>query len=132
MALTAQNVGFAKMTDEILSLGIELRFIGILDEGGTVVYTKIKNEKLAVFNREEQEMFELDQFVIKNIQKVFDEPLGKVTSICVHREKICQLIYYVNDLIIYITCEPNASNHRVMEISEKILKIIGEFELDEN
>jgi len=40
------------------------------------------------------------------------------------REKIHQLIYYVNGLIVYVTCERNIDDHELLQIEKKIKLII--------
>ena len=74
-------------------------------------------------------MLSADLSVMKLMQGLFDESLGRVTFMHTVRDKVHQLVYYIDDMMVYVSCERNVDNHRIVEISNKIepiiIKLIG-------
>jgi hypothetical protein len=48
-------------------------------------------------------------------------------NISVHakREKVQQLIFYLDDIIVYVTCDPGTDSKKIPEISDKIQDLVG-------
>ena len=74
-------------------------------------------------------MLSADLSVMKLMQALFDESLGRVTFMHTVRDKLHQLVYYIDDLIVYVSCERNIANQKIMQISNAIeaiiIKLIG-------
>ena len=115
---------FEKISDEILVIDKVMRYVGFTDSDGDIIYSKMKKGKTSLKNLEQEQKFAADLSIIKKIQETFDESLGKITLIHMTREKIHQLIYYVGDLMVYVTCEQQLNDHRLIEITNKIKSII--------
>ena len=117
-------VDFEKMSDEILAIDEVMRYVGFTDLKGSIVYNKMKKGKTSLKNQEQERKFSTDLSTIKKMQGIFDESLGKVTLIHMIREKIHQLIYYVNGLMVYVTCERNIDDIHLLQIEKNIKSII--------
>ena len=117
-------VDFEKMSDEILAIDEVMRYVGFTDLKGSIVYNKMKEGKTSLKNQEQERKFSTDLSTIKKMQGTFDESLGKVTLIHMIREKIHQLIYYVNGLMVYVTCERNVDDLHLLQIEKNIKSII--------
>ena len=117
-------VDFEKMSDEILAIDEVMRYVGFTDLKGSIVYNKMKEGKTSLKNQEQERKFSTDLSTIKKMQGIFDESLGKVTLIHMIREKIHQLIYYVNGLMVYVTCERNVDDLHLLQIEKNIKSII--------
>lgn len=117
-------VDFEKISDEILAIDEVMRYVGITDLKGSIVYSKMKKGKTSLKNQEQERKFATDLSTIKRMQGIFDESLGKITLIHMIREKLHQLIYYVNGLMVYVTCERNVDDHHLLQIEKKIKSII--------
>jgi len=59
------------MRKSILYFSDEIRFVGIMDEKGTVLSSAYKHKQYEI--GKENEVFELDVNIIRNIQEVYDE-----------------------------------------------------------
>ena len=118
------TLNFDKLSDKILSVDDTMRYIGIVDEKGNTIYSKMKEGKKSLKSREEENKFSAEMHITRQMQQVFDDSLGKITLTHMTRAKLHQLVYYEGNLIIYVTCERNVDSHKIAEISEKIEKII--------
>ena len=115
---------FDKISNEVLAIDEAMRYFGITDPEGNIVYNKMKKGKTSLTSPDKESRFAVDLSIVKNIQGVFDEQLGKVISIHMIREKLHQLIYYVGDLVVYVTCERDVDDHHLLQIDKKTKSII--------
>lgn len=106
--------------DEILAADDMIRYIGIIDSDGNVISNKSKNEEI----KPAQEMFRTDLHIMKNVLDVSDSSFGKTISTQILRERSYQLTYYHDDIIIYISCDPDVDSQKMLEISEKIGQLV--------
>ncbi len=116
---------FTKLVYEILAVDDTMRYAEIIDEEGELILNKMKQGKYSVKEQRKEELLSLDTYMTKKIQQKFNRALGKLAFTHVSREKVHQLVWYHNDLIIYCTCEGHVDNHKILEISSKIETILG-------
>jgi len=116
--------GFEKITEEILAVDDSVRYVGVVDNRGRLAYSKLKEGKKSLKTQKEEEVFAADLSVIKLMQELFNDSLGRVTLEHTIREKLHQIVYYTDAHMIYVTCERNIDNHTVTEISNKIESIL--------
>ena len=106
-----------------------IRYVGIIGEKGNILHGEIKKGKKILLDQREQEVLSADLSVMKLMQELFDESLGRVTFTHTIRDKIHQLVYHIDDMMVYVSCERNIDNHKIVEISNKIepiiIKLIG-------
>ena len=113
-------IDFAK-TFDILMVDEAVRYVGIIDSAGNIVASKSRGGDMA-----DDEVFRFDQRILKSVLDVENDIHGKAIRIHTTREKIEQFVYYCDNLIIYVTCDPRIEHKRLLEISDKIQDIIGQ------
>ncbi len=120
---------FKNIADKILALDNAIRYVGIIGEKGNILHGEIKEGKKILLSQKEQEVLSADLSVMKLMQGLFDDSLGRVTFMHTVRDKIHQMVYYIDDMMVYVSCERNIDGHKIVEISNKIepiiIKLIG-------
>lgn len=120
---------FKKVADKILAVDDAIRYVGVIDEKGNILHGEIKEGKKILLSQKEQEVLSADLSVMKLMQGLFDDSLGRVTFMHTVRDKIHQMVYYIDDMMMYVSCERNIDGHKIVEISNKIepiiIKLIG-------
>ncbi len=116
---------FTKLVYEILAIDDSMRYVEIMDEEGELILNKMKQGKYSVREQRKEELLSLDIYMTKKIQQKFNRALGRLAFTHVCREKVHQLVWYHDELIIYCTCEGHVNNHKILEISSKIETILG-------
>ena len=106
-----------------------IRYVGIIGEKGGILHGEMKEGKKLLVSQREQEVLSADLSVMKLMQGLFDESLGRVTFTHTVRDKVHQLVYHIDDMMVYVSCERNIDGHKIVEISNKIepiiIKLIG-------
>ncbi len=116
---------FPKLVYEILSVDDSMRYVEIIGEEGELILNKMKQEKYTVKAQRKEELLSLDLYNTKKIEQKFNKALGKIAFTHVSRTKVHQLVWYHDNMIVYCTCEGDANNHKIIEISSKIEAILG-------
>ncbi|NIU02099.1 MAG: hypothetical protein GWN01_14680, partial [Nitrosopumilaceae archaeon] len=91
-----------EMSRKVISMEEGIRFVGVMDHDGKVL-TEATRDGLQLQSKE-REVFEIDHHLIRNINSVFDDYLGKVRTMMIIRDKIKQLVFYKNRKIIFVSC----------------------------
>lgn len=112
-----------EMIDEILAIDDVVWYIAIIDSIGNVISSKLKKNTNNVIE-DQEEMYMVDLRITKSMLDIFDSSFGKTISLQIKREKTRQMIYYHDNLIIYITCDPKTDNKKISEISDKIEHLV--------
>ena len=115
-----------KIIEEILAADEAMRYVAIIT-GMDIIFNKMKKGKTSLKSVEQETRFAADLSIMNDMQKVFDEPLGKVSQIHIVRKKVHQLVYLIGNLVIYVTCERNIADRKVQEISSKVEQKIRSF-----
>ena len=118
MEIVLKTINFEQISNLITLCSDSIRFVGIIDTEGIVIH-KQKNVLDEEYLVKDVELFEVDQPIMKNIQAVFDESLGKVQHMEIYRESISQIIHYVDDHIIYISTS-SENEEKFYDLSHKI------------
>lgn len=113
-----------KVASEIINADEIIRYLAIVDHDGNVVYRKVKKNKASLESTSNEEKYAFELSLMKNMHDLFDESFGKTTFTHTVRELIHQLVYYTQEYIIYVTCQREAGDHKIMDISAKIENII--------
>ena len=101
-----------------------IRFVGIIDCDIQTLMSRSQKNKTSHITPKDEEKFAEDLIKIKSIQEKLDNFIGKVLFSHIIRKKLHQVVYYVDNLIIYITCEPNADLENINLISRNVEYII--------
>lgn len=120
---------FKKIADQILAVDDAIHYVEVVGEKGSVLHSAIKEGKKNLLGQKEQEVLSADLSVMKLMQGLFDDSLGRVTFTHTVRDKVHQLVYYIDDMMVYVSCERSIDNYKIVEISNKIepiiIKLIG-------
>lgn len=111
--------------DEILTIDDSMRYVRFIDKKGKLICDKVKNGKILLQDQEGLGKFSSELPIMKQMQELFDESLGKIRIMHMIRDKVQQFVYYVDDMIIYITCERNTGTHTIIEIVNKIDSVLS-------
>ncbi|MCH7648333.1 MAG: hypothetical protein IIA83_06985 [Thaumarchaeota archaeon] len=111
--------------DEILAVDDVIQHIAIVDSKGNIIHSKSKNNAKNTI-KDETGLYPMDLSITKQMLDVYDYSLGKTISLQTRREKINQLVYYHDYLIIYISCDAKTDNKKILEISSKIEHLVQE------
>jgi len=117
-----------KLVNTILELNHSFRCVGFIDNVDNTMFSKMNEGKTNLITNTEEEKFVVDLQTIKKIQDGFVDKLGVVSFSHVMRKKMQQLIYNIDDIIIYVTCESNVDHNTIVEISKLINDTIYEYE----
>lgn len=123
-------MNFEKIVNEILSIDPVMRYVRLIDEKGKLINDEVKKDKTLLQNQEGLGKFSGELPIMKQIQGVFDESLGKARFMHIIRDKVHQFIYYVDSVIIYITCERNTNPSKIVEIVNKIDSILAKSDIE--
>ncbi len=123
-------MNFEKIGAKILSINPAMRYVRFVDEEGKLIYDEIKKNKILLQDQEGLGKFSVDLPILKQIHGMFDESLGKTRFMYIIRDKVHQFVYYVDSVIIYITCEQNTERYQIMDIVNKIDSIIQTTDLN--
>ena len=118
------TVDYEKISDEILSVDDAMRYVRFIGDKSELIYDKVKKGKVLLQDQEGLGKISAELPIMKKMQEIFDESLGRTTLMHIFRDKVHQFIYYVDDMIIYITCERNTEPRRITEIVNKIDSIL--------
>ncbi len=113
---------YEKFANHILSLRKEIRFVGIMGPDGEILHEE-RQKKISLKNRE-RDVFEVDQHLIRNIQEVFDDYLGRVKTMFIVREKIKQLVFYKDRKIIFVSCDPKIENKILFDLCQSVSSML--------
>jgi hypothetical protein len=106
--------------DEILKIDELVRFAGIIDTNENTLISKSQKNKQSYVTDKEEEEFALDLENIRKLQDKFNERLGSTVFMHVIRKRLHQFIYYLDNLIVYVTCEPMIDQKLINKISSDI------------
>jgi len=116
---------FEKITDEILTIEGSIHYVRFIDENGKLIYDKVKKGKTLLQDQKDLGEFSSELHIMRQMQQLFDESLGIARFMHVIRDNVHQFVYYVDSMIIYVTCERNTDPYNIMEIVNKISSILN-------
>ncbi|MGI0072862.1 MAG: hypothetical protein ACREA3_03505, partial [Nitrosotalea sp.] len=109
--------------DNILASDKAIRYVGIIDSTGNIVASKSRGGGSVT---DKDEIFRFDLRILKSVLDVENDIHGKTTCCITTREKIEQLVWYHDDLIIYVTCDPDLDRSKLLQISYKVQDLVRE------
>ncbi|HJT10919.1 MAG TPA: hypothetical protein VJ771_09090 [Candidatus Nitrosotalea sp.] len=119
------TVDYEKITDEILSIDDTMRYVMITDEKGSMLFNKTKTGKTIMFKSSDQiNMISSELRTLRELLKFHDDDLGPAHSVQLARKKVNILIYFMPELTMCISYEPNVSDSKALEILQKTKTII--------
>jgi hypothetical protein len=118
------TVNFEKTVKKILAIDESMRFLGISDKNGDLIYSKMKEKKIPHYDENQSGQISHDLLILRDMQGMLDDKFGETYWIHVARKNIHLFILYLKARIVYISCEANIEDHKVTDIFLKIRSII--------
>jgi hypothetical protein len=113
-------LNYEKVADEVLTIDDSMRYVRFIDKKGGLIFDKFKKGKILLQDQEGLGQFSSELPIVEQIQELFDKSLGKTRFMHIIRDRVHQFIYYLDNIIIYVTCERNTDPRRIVEIVNKI------------
>ena len=112
-----------EVLDNILALDDDILYLAIMDSRGNIIANRVKE---GTTNEYEQELLRIDLYIVKQMLDLYDNSFGKTISMQTRREKLSQLVFYHDYMIIYVACEPNILQSKMNTISEMVTPLVKE------
>ena len=114
------TMDYEKIADEILAVDNAVHYVSIADREGNLVFSKMKEGKKQIIDEREEKVLASDLSVMKVMQGLYNDSLGRVTCMLTTRERIHQIVYFVDIFTIYVSCERNIDGQKIVEIKQEI------------
>jgi len=115
-----------RIVDETLTVNDAIRVVGIISKKENALISKIKQGKIPLVTQGEDDRFAITIQKMYDLQNEFNRTLGKTTFMYVTRDKVGLLVYYFDDFVVYVSCEPTIDRQETIKISNMIEQIIVE------
>lgn len=116
------KLDFKLMYDYILNLDNNIRFVGIIDDMGKLIYGGMRNGVISLEHETESIKLYMEYALINKIHADFDTMLGKVVYSLTIREKIKILTFPIENYIIRISLEIRADHDKIVNLILEYLK----------
>lgn len=117
-------MNFQKITNIILSMDENMRYVGFIDRNGNIIHGKMKEGKTSMKSSKQEEVFSHDLVIMRTIQDALNDTLGETSLIHIVRANLHQMIYYYCDFTLYVTIEYHTRYDKILEISDTIQSTI--------
>lgn len=108
------------IVDKLLAMDDSMRHVGLVNDKGYVIMSKMKENKIAIHNQEQKIRISHDLNLARQMHAMFDETLGKASRVHMMREKVHLLIFYQKEGLVYVTCEGYTDEYEITDIAKKI------------
>jgi hypothetical protein len=114
---------FKSLYDYILNLDNKIRFVGVIDEMGRLVYGGMKSGVISLGHETDSVKIYMDYALINKIHSDFDTMLGKVIYSLTMREKIKILTFPMGKHLLRISLEIQTDHEKIVKLILEYLKI---------
>ncbi|HKU33430.1 MAG TPA: hypothetical protein VJR22_06255 [Candidatus Nitrosotalea sp.] len=122
----SSSINYEKISDEILAINDDMRYVLITDEKGIGIFSKMKDGKTILFrNRDHITMVSSELRTLRELLKFHNDDLGQARQVNIMRDKVCIFIYFMPGLTVCSSCEYSITYTNALEISEKTRLILG-------
>src|SRR3712207_6011546 len=104
---------FKSLYDYILKLDRAIRFVGIIDDLGRLVYGGMKPGLKSLETETESIKIYVEFALINKLHMDFDATLGRVEYSLTVREKIKLMSFPINDYLVRISTEREADHQKI-------------------
>ena len=81
------TVDYEKISDEILSVDDAMRYVRFIGDKSELIYDKVKKGKVLLQDQEGLGKISAELPIMKKMQEIFDESLGRTTLMHIFRDK---------------------------------------------
>lgn len=110
----------------MLSIDNEIRSVIIVNNKENTLISKTQKDVANLISPSEEEELAMDLQKIKQFNEKFDGALGKTTCLHMIRDRVHQLVWFVQDLIIYVTLKSTLEDYQIEEIAKKVQDVIND------
>lgn len=114
---------YQKIIDAIFELNNDIRYVGLIDETGTLVAGGMRHGIDSIVDQPSEELYLTHTALRKSMRERFDDTMGRSRFVYVEREKLSFLTFYLDKKMLLITLEPSLDSHVIMDLAEDILDI---------
>lgn len=114
---------YQKIIDAIFELNGDIRYVGLIDETGTLVAGGMRHGIDSIVDQPSEELYLTHTALRKSMRERFDDTMGRARFVYVEREKLSFLTFYLDKKMLLITLEPSLDSHVIMDLAEDILDI---------
>ena len=107
-----------------MGLDPTIRFVGLIDDMGRLVYGGMRSGKISLESETESVKIYMEFALISKLHTDFDSKLGEVVYSLTVRQKIKMLSFPINDHIIRLSLEKEADHEK---IANSVLAYISGF-----
>lgn len=126
MNLSKKKFDFKSTYEYILGLDEKIRFVGIINDLGRLVYGGMRPGVISLENETESVKMYMEFALISKLHTDFDSKLGEVLYSMTVRKKIKMLSFPVLDHLIRLSLETDADHERIIANILAYLKKIQE------
>ncbi len=118
--LAKDNERYEDLCNNIFSMNEKIRFVGVLDSNGKLIAGGMRKGVKPLEDEIHEKRWFHQIAIRKEMASMFEKIYGKVIYIYANRDKVKQLIFYIEDKILVISIEPDLESSKVIELAEKI------------
>lgn len=111
--MNKNELNYRSIYDYIVSLDECIRFVGIIDEMGRLVYGGMRQGKKSLENETDSIKLYVEFALISKLHNEFDSSLGQVIYSLTEREKIKTLSFPFKEHIIRLSLEREADHEQI-------------------
>ncbi len=119
------KLDYKSIYDYIIGLDQDIRFVGLIDDMGRLVYGGMRPGKISLESETESVKIYMEFALISKLHTDFDSKLGEVVYSLTVREKIKMLSFPISGHIIRLSLEREADHEKIVNA---ILNYLGELD----
>lgn len=119
------RLDYKTIYDFIMGLDPTIRFVGLIDDMGRLVYGGMRSGKISLESETESVKIYMEFALISKLHTDFDSKLGEVVYSLTVRKKIKMLSFPINGHIIRLSLEKEADHEKIVNA---VLAYISEFD----
>lgn len=122
--MVRETIDYKKIYEYILGIDDKIRFVGIINDLGRLVYGGMRPGIMSLESETESIKIYMEFALISKLHTDFDSKLGEVLYSLTVRKKIKMLSFPVTDHIIRLSLEKDADHEKIVNSVLDFLKLI--------
>ena len=113
---------FNRICDDVKQLNTEIRFVGVINEGGRLVAGGMKKDVIPLEGEREDEILYMELALRVKMRKEFDNQLGPVNFAMSSRVSALAISFPIGDDTLYVVSEPSIDYSKLVDTILKIIR----------
>lgn len=123
----ARKEGFVKVCGQIASISPYVRFVGVIDEHGTLIAYKRRDDLAPLLDKKDTK-YQFSHIAIKtDLESFFDENLGEIEFVWEERKKVQIISFAIGKNRIWVSIDKMVVRSEVLRIVDACLPIARGF-----